>query len=187
MLAAQLNKLVDTIEVAGWSIHDDLRPGIDRHSIEVRLQPLRITIPSELYELYEWHNGQGSEDKYERESLFDEHYFLSIESAISEYHQIVPAYQYPESLIDFTHCFPFAHFEGSYYAVYCNPQPFRGFTNPIIHIFEGVCICFTNLETMLQTQIEWYRSGAWTPESVDVKRTKQIRDDLNPGVALELL
>jgi hypothetical protein len=187
-LTERLEQLVTTIEQRGWTIRPCLQPGIDtqKHISEL-IKPLGIHIPPSLYELYQWRNGTIESCG---PPLFDEHEFLPLEEAILEYQQFVPiALQAdPDTRIDYRYCFPFATLMGSQYVIYCNPRPFKGFTYPIIHLFQGDYIRFVNLEVMALTIIEWYKSGAYNMDIVDKNLMDEIWRKLNPNLdPIELL
>lgn len=187
-LTNDLEYLVKTIERHGWNIHSCLQRGIDTQShISELLNPLGIYVPPMLHELYQWHNGSIEGCGH---SLFDEHEFLPLEEAISYYQQFVPIALRVDrdSQIDYTHCFPFATLMASQYAIYCDPKPFKGFFCPVLRLFQGHYIAFTNLETMVKTITAWYEGGAYNMDIVDKQAMDEIWCKLNPGLdALELL
>ncbi len=155
-----LDSLVTTIECQGGSLRPWLQPGLPREAIQARLTAVGLAAPPVVYELYHWHNGMHEAGAT---PLFDEHYFLPLDAALDEYAALVPAYTPHQQLfaLDFTACLPFASFMGSYYVVYCHPQPVQGVLHPVVRIFEGVDLAFTNLPTMVQTMTQWYTSGAY--------------------------
>lgn len=182
-LAKDLKRLVQVLAQYGHPIDSYLRPGLQRSDTSIYLASLKLVIPTDLYELYEWANGTTAECDI---PLFDEHFFLPIDHALYEYNQFVPAFSRldPDIDINYAFCFPFAHFMGSCYTIYCSPHNIRGFIHPIIHVFQGSHVRFINLPSLVRTITQWYLSGAYDLETIDESLQKSIWRSLNPGVEI---
>lgn len=180
-LAQRLDQLVEAIEQNGLSIQRCVQPGLDEVTIANHLAPLNVSVPADLQALYQWGNGTVELCDV---SLFDEHDFLSIHDALYEYNQLVSVHQTNQAIfgIDFTKCFPFASFMGSSYVVYCDEKPLHGLQYPVIRIFQGVDLCFLNIEAMIITLTEWYQSGAYRLKTLNEPLKLQIWHRINPGL-----
>jgi hypothetical protein len=167
-----LERLVGILERRDPTVRHALRSGLPHSVIEATLAPLPLSPPSELFDLYQWHDGIDTSRT--AELMLGEHTLLPLDEAVHEYHAIVHYYANPTSPLDRVYCFPFAAFQGSYLALYCHDQPFEGLVHPIIGIFEDVSIAFENLEAMAQTAIAWFDGGIYDTEPVDELLRKAI-------------
>jgi SMI1 / KNR4 family (SUKH-1) len=65
-----------------------LRAGLSRDEIDELVQELPFTVPEEIYELYQWHDG--SVDRFIRSN----YNFMSLKEATSKYHEEVGEVRY---------------------------------------------------------------------------------------------
>ncbi len=68
----------------------ELKPGLTRDEIEGKVKDLPFSLPEEVYELYEWHDG--SVDRF----LLENYDFLSLGSAVVAYHEWLSEVQFHE-------------------------------------------------------------------------------------------
>jgi|SRR4051812_26975483 hypothetical protein len=179
-LASTLDRLVGTLESRGHFVRSSLRPGLSVSTITAAFAPTGLTPPSELIELYQWHDGYDVEQA--EVPLFGEHSFFSLQDAVRTYHRIVENYADPSALVDVSLCFPVAGLDGSYDTLYCYEKPFEGLTYPIIGIFYGISIEFENLEAMVLTAIEWAVNGVFDNYPVNETQIRAIKQRLNPRI-----
>ncbi len=177
-LTQALEKLVAVIESRGYAIRQYLQPGLSRDAIDSKVRHLGLHFPEEFYELYQWHNGM---ELYQADCLiFGEHEFPPLEIALAEHQELLK--YYASTNINLFQCFPIAMFNGSYHAVYCSDALFYGLRNPIIEIFEGICIAFENVGTMIDTATEWYANGIYDEHSFDETRWRAIAKRFNSHI-----
>jgi hypothetical protein len=175
-----LERLVTIFEPREPTVRQALRPGLTHSAIEAILAPLPLTFPTELFDLYQWHDGVDT--GCTAELMLGEQTLLPLDEAVYEYHTIIRYYANLTSPLDRARCFPFAAFQGSYLALYCHEQPFEGLVHPVIGIYEDVSIAFENLEAMAQTAIAWFEGGVYDTEPVDEQLRKAIWQQYNARV-----
>ena len=177
-LAHTLDILVTTLQRKGIAMGPHLRAGLSRAKLQAVLAPLGLTPPAEVYELYAWHDGVDG--VHAPELLFGENQFLSFRNALQEYQALMKHYGQVASSIQIAQCFPFAGFQGSTWAVYCDPNLVDGLQHPVLEIYHGISIAFENLEHMVQTVDEWFVAGIYDTEPVNEALRSAIRQRLNP-------
>jgi hypothetical protein len=175
-----LEALVSILERRDPTVRHALRPGLPRSAIEAVLAPLPLAPPAELFDVDHWHDGIDT--SYTTELILGEHTLLPLSEAVDEYHAIVHYYPNPTSSLDRGRCFPFAAFQGSYLALYCDKRPFEGLVHPVIGIFEDVSIAFENLDAMVHTAIAWFEGGVYDAEPIDEQLRKVIWRQYNSRV-----
>ena len=87
---------------------------------------------------------------------------------------------------DIESVFPFATYEGSWYAIVCGPHALATSSqHPIVSLFQGMDLFFHSFDAMLSTCIDWVRHPDWSVEnglglSPDVEL--EIWQRHNPGI-----
>lgn len=179
-ISQSLEKLVDVLENKGISLRPYLQSGLSRADVQAALNPLSLTPPEDLYELYEWSNGVDILNT--PELLFGEYQFLPLSDAVQEYEELIKHYSQVTSSISLAQCFPFASFQGSNCTIYCEPKPIEGLQHPVIEIYHGVGILFESIDRMAQTVAEWFSLGIYDTQPVDDVLRAAIRQRLNPRI-----
>lgn len=185
-IAEGLERVVQVMAQKGFPVADSLKPGLSEHEIRERVAHLPFRLPGELYELYQWHNGQSQECRL---YLFRDLRFLSLEEALDDYQMIqayfVPALGGVDVGVDLRTCFPFAGFEGANYVLPCRGQTLREDCElPVIIVFEGIEVHFLSFSTMIDTIAAWHEAGAHKVDApfVDQKLELRIWKQYNPGL-----
>lgn len=179
-----MENYIEIINSQGFLIKNYLNTPLTKDQIITQCQKLPFSLPDEIIELYEWHNGVKEECEI---PLFRDNQFISLETALEEYDSINLYYNIPgvEHCVNLKKCFPFAAYMGSYYVLSTekHSQPTE-LINPIINVFEGVDIAFLNLETMIKTCMAWYQEGVRNVHnpSVNYDREIEVWKRLNPDI-----
>jgi hypothetical protein len=173
-LPAKLERLRLISEKAGQPLDEHLQPGLSRQEIDARTRELPFRLPEELYTLYRWRNGSkpGS-----RLFLFRDHFFSSLENGMADLEGLAAH--------GVRNAFPFAAFEGSYYALPSEPHAFGPrYERPVVNAFEGVDVYFFSLSRMLDTAIDWIEQGVHKAPGTPTDRQKELAiwRQHNPGV-----
>jgi len=160
IITEKLDILVQFIESQGFPIRSQLQPGLSRSEIEQKTKVLSFQLPEELYELYQWHNGQG-EELYYNIPLFRDTFFISLEQAIEEY-EVVQEFRDGEEDDFLMTSFPFSSFEGAWYILPSDSQPLHPqLEHPVISVFEGIDVMYLSFSIMLETLIRCFFEGAY--------------------------
>jgi len=159
-ITEKLDTLIQLIESQGFPIRSQLEPGLSRTEIERKTKNLSFQLPEELYELYQWHNGQG-EEIYANVPLFRDTFFISLEQAIEDY-EAVQAFRYGEEDNFLMTSFPFSNFEGSWYILPSHSKLLQPqLERPVISVFEGIEVMYLSVSVMLETLIQCFLEGAY--------------------------
>ncbi len=185
-IADGLDRVVQVMSKKGFPFADSLKPGLPEHEIADKVAHLPFRLPREVYELYQWRNGQSQECPVH---LFRDQRFLSLDEALDDYQMIqtyfVPALGGVDVGVDLTTCFPFAGFEGANYVVSCRGQTLiEGCELPIISVFEGVEVHFLSFAALIDTIAAWYEAGAHRVDAPSVDHVLELRiwKQYNPGL-----
>lgn len=159
-----------------------LLPGLSESEMHWITRGLPLTFPKEVGDLYAWRNGTRHD--LDRPFIWH-HEFLSLETAVREYHQLVRNKR-------LTHWhdswFPLLGFQGEYYFVHCAKIPRRAV--PVLKYFieePEVFASYTNLTTMMLTAAECFETGAvyLAHENgalgEDIHKVRDIHGKHNPG------
>ena len=87
-LTEGLKKIDLWLQVNMPELASELISGISRNEIKEQVQNLPFNLPNEVYELYEWHNGNAER------LIFRNYNFLALKTAISSYHEWLAQIQY---------------------------------------------------------------------------------------------
>ena len=185
-IAQGMERIIEAIRKKGFPIDGFLGAGLSEQEIRDKVKHLPFSLPAEIVELYQWHNGQVPECQL---YLFRDQRFLPLDEALDDYQMIqtyfVPALGGVDVGVDLRSCFPFAGFEGANYVVPCRGHTLIGGQElPIICVFEGVEVHFLNFAAMTDTIIAWYEAGAHRVDAplVDEKSELRIWKQHNPGL-----
>lgn len=157
--------------------------------IQEKLSQLPFYVSEEVYELYQWRNGNPYC------GVFVYHRLLDLDTAL-EYSQGINDTYWLEVRAedgDPLYLFPVFDFDGEYFAVPGSDSLNR--TAPIFHIGcddGSVCLAFTSLTSMIMAIAECYETGVYAarPDGyvtvTDEIRFGKIRRKHNPGTVESL-
>lgn len=197
---AHIPSLLEELRAAfrkkGCDVDRYLRPGLSREAVHERTSVLGLTVPDEIVELFEWHDGQSDDAEFEPDSFrFRDNMFISVERAIADHGQIQEIYggldseeQVPLGF-DLEKSFPFATYAGSWHVIVCGPHTLATPSpHPIVHVSQGIVVFFHSFESMLRTCIDWVRDPRWTRES-DLGLADDVETEIwrrhNPGLPVD--
>ncbi|MEH1817332.1 MAG: SMI1/KNR4 family protein [Nostoc sp.] len=135
-----------------------LAPGLSREDIEQSTRFLPFKLPEEVYELYQWRNGSSGYN-----FLFENYEFMSLNAAVSAYHEQMGEIRYHEreEAYWFEHSFPIFQLwcnGGVLYTVMPNAQ-----RNSIIRIYDSECndysLRYDNLTNLMLHGADWYEAA----------------------------
>ena len=152
--------------------------------IEEKLSQLPFHVPEEVYELYQWRNGNPDC------GVFVYHRLLNLDTALEYSQGINDTYWLKVRAEDGDplYLFPIFDFDGEYFAVSGSDSPNQ--TTPIFHIGcddGSVSFAFTSLTQMMAAIAECYETGVYAVRSdgkvtvTDEIRFGEIRRKHNPG------
>jgi hypothetical protein len=163
-IAVSLEQLCGAFMDKGCEADRYLRPGMTAEAVAETTQGLPLTPPSEIVELYGWHDGQDAEAEFEPGAFrFRDQVFCSLERGVEGREKILNTYGgfgFADDFgFDIEQALPFATSEGSWYAVICGPHRLASpAPHPVVSFFQGVDLYFHSFESMLATCIDWVRS-----------------------------
>lgn len=190
VLTDALNRIMTWLQQNSPTSASGFLPGLSPEAIEKKLGELPFRLPQELYELYQWRNG---DDRCS--SVFVYHWLLSLDTAIQYSQDINDSFwlEVREKDGDPLYLFPMFDFDGEYFAVPGSDSPTD--TASIFHIGcddGGVSLAFTSLTNMMLAIAECYETGVYsvTPdgrlEVSDEAKFGEIRCRHNPGTVESL-
>lgn len=188
MLVEKLERLVDAFEAHGVAVRANLAPGATPGELDALAEQCGFDLPDDFRALYQWHNGHLEHESVDvlkfRDNTFCEignpsaQQTLDIYSEVSEENRV----NTDDDPIDLKACLPVAEFNGSVLAV-----PGKGLgrlplsANPVVSVFEGINVHYLNIESMVDTCIEWVEQPDWDRFST-APNEKAIWLAHNPGV-----
>ncbi len=165
------------------------QPGLPADVIAEKLNRLPFQVSQEVYELYQWRNGDKTYS-----SVFGYLSFLDLNSACEFSDNInddalLKIRQQDEEP---SYLFPLFDFEGEYFAVQGTEEPIA--TAPIFHISDdySVSLAFVSLTNMMLAIAECYKTGVYTVNDggnidvIDEVKFGEIRQRYNPGTVKSL-
>lgn len=190
-LTSALNRILRWLESHSPASAAGFQAGLSSEIIAAKLKPFPFEIPQEIYELYQWRNGDQSYS-----SVFGYLWFLDIDSACeaasSEVLNDEVLLEVREQAGEPQFLFPLFAFDGEYFAVQgCQEsQP----ESLIFHVSDCYEInpAFVNLTAMMLAIAECYETGIYVVreddliEVVDEKKFGEIRRKYNPGTVESL-
>ncbi len=163
--------------------------GLSTEEVEKKLRELPFCVSREVYELYQWRNGNNDSC-----GVFVYHYFLDLDTALQYSQNFNDSYwlEVRETDGDPLYLFLIFDFEGEYFAVTGSSSP--NDVAPVFHVRDdgSVSFAFTNLTNMMLALAECYETGVYVVTSYeDVKVTDEpkfgeIRRKHNPGSVKQL-
>jgi hypothetical protein len=161
------------------------QPGLSPEQVASRLGELLFRVPREVYELYQWRNGDDRE-----RPIFVYHYLLELDAALG-YSQGINYFDLLEGREadgEPLYLFPIFHFEGEYFAVVGSDSPSDA--SPVFHIADdaSVGLAFTSLTNMMLTIAECYETDVYAVisdgdiEITDGAKFERIRLKHDPGL-----
>jgi|GEM_PF-801097 len=191
---SSLTKALDRI--LNWLVKNNpelalsLQPGLTRAEIDQQIMGLPFTLPEEVYELYQWRNGDRN---WEYCGLLPGYGLLPLSQAIEEYTQIQ---QYQDDLRD-NHpeevwqkpWFPVLMFDGKeYLLVVCETE--KQEASPVWWLFleDGVTLKYPSLTSLFLMAAECYETGAYYLQNKyleqNEEQVRQIQQKYNPEIAI---
>ena len=166
---------------------DELQTGLSEEDILEKTKWFKGTIPREIIELYEWHNGQiGNEWELSYPFLFRDYAFSSIEVSKRIYKDLIPDWVNTglfEGRFDLYKCFPIAEFNGTCLVLSDNVMKFdTGESRPIVSLSEDAGVYFYSFERMLDACIEWAKRGSFEEHFQPPDNELEIWRKFNPGI-----
>jgi hypothetical protein len=182
-------QLADAFEARGVRVRENLQPGLSHDAIMEIVAPLRLPLPDDVVELYQWRNGHVDDhDPQWRHIRFRDNAFISLQRAVREYASIAGSYGADSTLhadrVDLSACIPISAFDGSWDVVACGAHLFgRRIDHPVVRVFQGIDMHFHSLPSMLQTCIAWVSSPGWSPlDGLPADEEMEIWTRHNPGI-----
>lgn len=140
----------------------ELKPGLTRDEIEEQVKDLPFSLPEEVYELYQWHDG--SVDRF----VFEQYDFLSLKYAIASYSEwwgYVRVYEIEEAYF-FEKCFPVFELwceHGVLVNVICeNSKDSKDYS---IQMLDTSCkdfsVRYSSLKDLILHTAHWYESAQY--------------------------
>lgn len=156
-----MSKLTEGLErIEAWlkinmpSRASELRPGLARDDIEEQVKDLPFNLPEEVYQLYEWHDGNVDR------LVFENYDFLSLKAAIGAYYESLGeiSYHNKKEAYFFEQSFPVFQLwseSGVLLCVVCN-----SYDNYPIRLLDLSCkdysLRYHNLTDLILHTAEWY-------------------------------
>lgn len=187
-LTDALDRLLVWLQQHSPDAVSNFSPGLALSEITVKLNQLPFRVPEEVYELYQWRNGNPYD------GVFVYHRLLDLDSALECAATINDSYWLEIREQDGTpqHLLPLFDFDGEYFAVPGSDTSAPH--SPVFHIGcddGSLSLAFTSLTNMMLAIAECYETGIYGYvnghlEVVDVARFGEIRRKYNPGAVAAL-
>lgn len=187
-LTEALNRILHWLQQYSPNAISGFAPGLPLVEIETKLSQLPFRVSQEVYELYQWRNGNPYD------GVFVYHRLLGLDSALEYAAAINESYwrEVREQDGDPQYLFPVLDFDGEYFAV-----PGGDASSPHAPVFHIGCddgslsFAFTSLTNMMLAIAECYETGIYTHingdlEVADVVRFGEIRRKYNPDTVAAL-
>lgn len=163
-----------------------LQEGLSIDDIGSITEDLTIRLPTDLKELYTWHNGTDKTDGYILGDVdfFPGFHFLPLEDAIAHYWKFVKDLRWEASW------FPvFGNGGGDFFVVQCQEIPMEH--APVLGFMIGtdqIEIEYQSIESMLHTLSECYKRGIYhlSPEGYiesSIHEEAIVSNIINPGLS----
>lgn len=165
---------------------DFLLPGIDKDEIKKQVQEVKIKLPDEIYQLYQWRNGIGDiyAHNFNHEAFFEFGIFYSLQSAIDLYQDHGITNKYWDDIY-----FPlFTNGGGDFLLVniaeQSNEYGFIYLYSPAINLSISPVSMYDSISTMLDTILLSYQKGAYFYIDRELEENSgvlfEIAQELNP-------
>lgn len=169
-----------------------LQPGLTREEIEEKVRNLPFRLPEEVYQLYQWRDGDGQWD-YGKSRLLPGYSFIPLEAALEEY---VAINQYREDLLQDHQeevwqkpWFPILMFDPKEY-LFIPGEVEKIKTAPVFQLFleSGESLKYATVTSMLLTIAECYETGAYYLSDgylkEDEEKVASIQRKYNPEITI---
>lgn len=165
---------------------DFLLPGISKDEINTQLENIKIKLPDDVYQLYQWRNGIANiyDHNFNHETFFNFGIFYSLQSAIELYKTDSLANKYWDEIF-----FPlFTNGGGDFLLVNVDEQSKEyGFVylySPMINLSTDPISIYDSVSTMLDTILLSYQKRAYFYVDRELednsKLESEIAKSLNP-------
>lgn len=152
-----------------------LTPGISLEEINKMAQCLPFNLPSEVHELYQWHNGHGFN------FIFENYEFPSLRSAIILYEDEVKQleYDYPEVAETFKLRFPLFNNPDSGVLFTILPDEKNGSS---VYIHDVECrnyeLLYDNLTNLISHAAEWSENFTFIEDGRELNLELNLQSDI---------
>jgi hypothetical protein len=152
-----------------------LTPGLSLEEIDEMAQCLPFNLPSEVYELYQWHDGHGFN------FIFENYEFPSLRSAINLYEDELKQlqYDYPEVAEPFKLRFPLFNNPDSGVLFTILPDGKNG--SPV-YIHDTECsnyeLRYDNLTNLILHSAEWSENFTFIEDGRESNRELNLQSDI---------
>lgn len=155
------NDLVKVMEETERPIASHLRPGLSQNAVRQLCDRAGTTIPNDLNELYQIHDGVDALGRPDIEfCLLSIYFFMPLDMALREYNWVKEQALHNDEIS--SQWFPFLSGEGDFYLVDVQAES-QGDPSIICWMMEfDPEIRYTSLVTMVDTLTECYRQGAYS-------------------------
>lgn len=157
-------------------------PGLSLVEIAEKLRNFPFSIPVEVEELYQWHNGMAIDTPCQ---LFNYHTFLPLEESL-KIREEWQKYNTDYMIIYAPDLLPLFEFSGEYYAVQCTTE--KQENGLIWFVYHDSLAVYNSLKSMLLAILECYQTGAYQPyfshnlleTAIDQRKVAEIKLAYNP-------
>jgi hypothetical protein len=189
-IAQKSDALLAALIRRGCDPTSQLLPGVPPVTVaEHALSFLRLPIPSDVIQLYEWRNGQPSAATSLESLCFREYSFARIEACREEFEAIQRSYGMGNDLastgVNLAECLPITYYNGGWLVVVCGSHNLAtSLPNPVVGISYGIDLYFHSIAHMLDTCLAWTEEPTWTPHQGIPDSAVELRiwRQHNPGV-----
>jgi hypothetical protein len=189
-LTDALNRIMEWLQQNSPTCALGFLPGLSPEEIEKKLSELPFCVSREVYELYQWSNGNNNGC-----GVFVYHDLLDLETALTDSQGINDScwLEAREEDGDPKYLFLIFDFDGEYFAVPGSDS--LNDTAPIFHVCSddgSLSLAFTNLTNMMLAIAECYETGVYSVNSdreievIDEAKFGEIRRKHNPGSVEQL-
>lgn len=198
-----MSALTEALErILRWMMHHNqelassLQPGLTYKEIADKVKDLPFFLSKEVYELYQWRNGDGQWSAY-KDGLLLHYSFLPLEAALAEYSNWIKLNAELDYEAWSQYWLPIFMLDGKEYYIVVGDAKAKA-TSPVSTIFieDGEpAVKHTSLTNMVQAIAEAYETGAYYPNEAgnleeDEPKVAQILRKYNADsveAALEIL
>jgi hypothetical protein len=185
-ITEKLDILLETYEKKGFSLSDNLRPGLSDSELDQWSKERAISLPPDLRQLFGWRNGCINRYAGTANCLvFRDNIFVGLsdyEEILAGCEPFVSAYELYEPFpFPIAKSIPIAEFEGNTYVV-PTTQVLSGISNPVVVVGEDLSVHFLSISSMLDTALAWVNEPDYTLEEPWTDNEEVSWEQFNPGV-----
>lgn len=182
-LTETLERILKELQKNRPAVASTLQPGLTYKEIQETTTNLPFCLPSEVYKLYQWRNGN---ELYE---FFYYHYFLPLQKAVEICQEIIAINVECDQKTQYEGkpLFPIFDFDGEYWGVVIDENDNQSSAIVFIdEIGEVSKISYISLSNMMLTIAQCYETGAQYLDKdgyleSNSAREESIRQKYNPG------